>query len=565
MRNCACSKLVFVLILLPALLIAQAGQLVTSRKGMVVTAEPLASKVGKEILEQGGNAVDAAVAVGFALSVTYPVAGNIGGGGFLVAHLADGRNIAIDYREKAPGKAFRDMYLDSTGKPIVDLSLYGALASGVPGSVSGLLYALKKYGTLPLQKVIAPAIRLAKEGFKLSSSQASSFAHYSKDFLRFPTSAAVFLKQGKELYKEGELFKQPDLAHTLELISQHGSDGFYKGETADKIVRQMQLSGGIISLEDLSGYSAVERTPLTGSYKGYSVISMPPSSSGGTTLLEMLNILEHTDLAKQGFGSAEHIHNLVSAMKFAYADRSEYLGDPDYFNVPVAQLTSKDYAGSLYKRITDKAIPSSDIKPGLQKSNKESHQTTHYSVCDSSGNLVSITTTINSGYGSLLVVGGAGFLLNNEMDDFSVKPGHPNQFGLLGGEANSIQPGKRMLSSMTPTIVLKENKPVLVLGTPGGSTIITAVLQVLLNCIEFKMSLKDAMFAPRLHHQWYPDEINFEPDGYKQEVKNSLVKMGYKIGKDRRLGLIEAIYWNPAGNIIEGMSDPRGSGSAEGL
>ncbi len=534
------------------------------KNGMVVSAEPFASKAGLKILREGGNSIDAAVAVGFALAVTYPVAGNIGGGGYMVIRTKDGKDIAIDYRESAPSGSMKDMYLDSAGNFLPDLSQNGALASGVPGSVAGLLYALEKYGSLPLHKVIQPAINLAENGFQLSESAAEKLNSNRNRFIKYPSSSSVFTKNGSE-YREGEIFVQKDLAKTLRQIRDKGVNGFYDGWVAEKIVEQMKHTGGIMTREDLKSYKVIERTPLKGNYRGYEILSMPPSSSGGVALIQLLNILENRSFHKADFGSGKYFSLLSESMKRVYADRSEYLGDPDFFNVPAEWLTSKEYAKSIYLGIGDSVTPSALIKPGVHNFPKESEQTTHYSVYDKSGNAVSVTTTINSGFGSGLIVDGCGFFLNNEMDDFSAKPGSMNQFGLIGGTANSIQPGKRMLSSMTPTIVLEDGKPFLILGSPGGSTIITVVLQVILNTIDFDMPLKEAMDSPRIHHQWFPDEIQYEQDGITEDVWEELIKMGYKKGAERKLGLVEGIRIDHRTGYLEGQSDKRGSGKTEGF
>jgi gamma-glutamyltranspeptidase / glutathione hydrolase len=536
---------------------------VRGQNGMVVSSSKLSSLVGIEILKKGGSAIDAAVAIGFALAVTYPSAGNIGGGGFMVIHLRNGNNTTIDFRETAPLKAYRDMYLDKKGNFDPKLSSNGVTSSGVPGTIAGLLYILEKYGKLKLKDVIQPAIDLAEQGFVLDYKLAESFRDVKDDFMKYPSSKKIFTKDNSDLYQEGDTFKQSDLAKTLKLIRDKGKDGFYKGETADLLIKQIKQDGGYITQNDLDNYRPIEKMPVTGTYRGCEIISMPPSSSGGIAIIQMLNILENCNFQKDEWGSSGYLHMLIETMKYAYADRTQYLGDADFVKVPVEWLTSKKYASDIYKKIKNIAVPSSEIKPGDYKSYHESDQTTHYSVCDKYGNAVSATTTINSSFGNRIVVDGAGFLLNNEMDDFSGQTGTPNQFGLLGGEANSIQPGKRMLSSMTPVIVLnKEHKPWIIAGSPGGSTIITVVLQVLLNCIDFGMNIQEAVNAPRIHHQWYPDEINYEDYGLSEDVKTNLIKMGYKIGGKKILGRSECIMISD--NYFYGASDPRGYGSAEG-
>jgi gamma-glutamyltranspeptidase / glutathione hydrolase len=568
-------KKIFLLILLITIAIAQIActtppQQVIAENGMVVSTSSFASKVGVEILKKGGNAVDAAVAVGFALAVTYPSAGNLGGGGFMVIHLADGKNISIDFREKAPLSAHRDMYLNEAGEFIPELSQQGTTSAGVPGSVAGLIYALEKYGTMPLADVIQPAIDLAKNGWRLEKRDSIYFSNTIPLFERYPSSKKIFTKDGVP-YSTGELFIQSDLAHTLEQIKENGRDGFYKGKVAELLVEQVSSSGGYITLEDLEKYQPVEREPIIGTYRGYEVVSMPPPSSGGIALVQMLNILESYDLVNVDWGSSQYFHHLVEAMKYAYADRTYHLGDADFYPVPKEQLISKEYAKTIFERIEsakNKAVPSSEIKSLDTQLLHESTETTHYSVYDLYGNAVSTTTTINSSFGSGIVVESAGFLLNNEMDDFSGKPGVMNQFGLLGTEANSIQPEKRMLSSMTPTIILKDSKPYIIIGSPGGSQIITTVLQVVLNCIDFDMNIRDAIEAPRIHHQWMPDSIFYEKGALTEAVKKELADMGYRFWdldtESRIIGIAEGIMIDRKNKIIYGASDPRGGGLAVG-
>ncbi|OGU35812.1 MAG: gamma-glutamyltransferase [Ignavibacteria bacterium GWA2_36_19] len=542
---------------------ADAPDPVRRKNGMVVSASNLASKVGLQVLKKGGNAVDAAVAVGFALAVTYPSAGNIGGGGFMVIHLKDGKNITIDYREKAPINAASEMYFDEKGSVDTNKIQEGVLSSGVPGSVAGLIYALEKYGTLKLADVIQPAINLAEIGFPLEYRLAQSFKSYLDYFKKYESSLKIFSKNGLP-YLEGEIFKQPDLAFTLKQIKEKGRDSFYKGKVAELIVQQSKKLGGIITLEDLENYQAVERQAITGSYKEFEVVSMGPPSAGGIGLIQLLNVLENLNFSKGEWGSSKYIHVLVEAMKYVYADRSVHLGDEDFYPVPKGWLLSKRYSKEIFGKISDEAIASEKVFAGNPKLYKESEETTHYSVYDGQGNAVSTTTTINSGYGSKVVVDGAGFLLNNEMDDFSVQPGFANQFGLIGSKANSIEPGKRMLSSMTPTIILKDGFPYLIAGSPGGSTILTVVLQVILNCINFKMDIQEAINQPRFHHQWLPDQIDYEEFGMAVDVIDNLVKRGHKIGQIKSLGRVEGILIDIENNIIFGATDPRGFGSAEG-
>jgi len=542
---------------------ADAPDPVRSKNGIVVSASNLASKVGLQILKKGGNAIDAAVAVGFALAVTYPSAGNIGGGGFMVIHLKDGKNITIDYREKAPIRSTSSVYFDEKGNVVPEKIQEGILSAGVPGSVSGLIYALEKYGTMKLADVIQPAINLAEVGFPLEYRLAESIKSSLEDFKKYESTLNVFSKNGLP-YLEGNVFKQPDLAFTLKQIKEKGRDGFYKGKVAELIVQQCQKLGGIISKEDLENYEPVERQPILGSYKGYEIVAMGPPSAGGIGLVQMLNVLENFSFNKNEWGSSKYIHTLVETMKYAYADRSVHLGDEDFYPVPKGWLISKQYSKEIFGKISDEAIPSEKIFVGNPKLYKESEETTHYSVYDGQGNAVSTTTTINSGYGSKVVVDGAGFLLNNEMDDFSVKPGFANQFGLMGSIANSIEPGKRMLSSMTPTIILKDGFPYLIVGSPGGSTIPTVVLQVVLNCINFKMDIQEAINQPRFHHQWLPDQIDYEEFGMSEDVKNNLIKRGHKIGHIKSLGRVEGVLIDKENGIIFGATDPRGFGSAEG-
>ena len=549
---------------------SESPQPVRSKHGMVVSASTIASKIGVEIMKKGGNAIDAAVAVGFALAVTYPYAGNIGGGGFMVIHLKDGKNLTIDYREKAPLAATRNMYLDKDGNYVAALSQEGTISAGVPGSVAGLLYALNKYGTLKISDVIQPAIDLADNGWMLNYKDIKSFDNYLPEFEKYPSSYKVFTNNGVA-YKEGELFTQPDLARTLEQIKENGRDGFYKGSVAELLIKQIQSMGGIITQSDLDEYQPVERKPVTGNYRGYEIVSMPPPSSGGIALVQLLNILGNYTFKLDDWASSEYINKIVEAMKYVYADRTYHLGDEDFYPVPKSGLLSKEYAKEIFEKIEankSRAVPSTEISSGEPSKYNESMETTHYSIYDSEGNAVSTTTTLNSAFGSKIVVDGAGFLLNNEMDDFSAKPGVPNQFGLLGSEANSIQPGKRMLSSMTPTIVLKDDKPYMVIGSPGGSTIITVVLQVIINCIDFKMNIQEAIDMPRIHHQWLPDSLYFEKYALTNDVKINLKKMGYNMRANgesyKILGMAEGILIDAKNNIIFGAADPRASGSAEG-
>ncbi len=555
---------VFFLFISFRLSFAASREPVRAKNGMVVTPSDIASVVGSEILKENGNAIDAAVAIGFTLAVTYPSAGNLGGGGFMVIHLADGTSTTIDFREKAPSAAYRDMYLDENGNFVQSKSLKGGLASGVPGTVAGLLYALKKYGSLPLDKVIQPAIDLAKGGFILSYQMARSFNSEQKYFAEYPSSRKIF-RDPEHPFTEGELFVQPDLARTLEEIKNKGKAGFYEGKVAELIVAEVNKNGGKFTFEDLKNYKAVERKPVTGNYRGYEIISMGPPSAGGIALIESLNALEHFEFVPDDWGSSRHIHIVAEVLKHVFADRAKYVGDEDFVTVPKKFLLSKERGTEIFNSIGNKAVPSKLISAGKIKILKESSETTHFSVADCDGNAVSTTVTLNSWYGNKIVVDGAGFLLNNEMDDFSAKPGVPNQFGLTGSEANSIQPGKRMVSSMTPTIVLKDGKPFLIVGSPGGSTIITTVLQTIMNVIDFGMNIQQAVDAPRFHHQWLPERIDYERYGMTEDVKNNLKAMGHKIGIQRVLGRVQAIEIDWTKHIFYGASDPRSFGTAEGL
>ncbi|MCF8260424.1 MAG: gamma-glutamyltransferase [Melioribacteraceae bacterium] len=535
---------------------------VRAKNGMVVSANQIASEIGVEILKSGGNAIDAAVAVGFALAVVHPSAGNLGGGGLMVIHLQDGFSTTLDFRERAPNKSFRDMFLNSEGEFAIDKSTQGSLSVGVPGTVAGLIYALEKYGTLDLSEVLKPAIALAENGFLLNYRLADFINAYNEYFTKYESSRKIFTNDGYPLV-EGQLFVQEDLAKSLKTISEFGLEGFYEGMVADLLVEQMLSSGGIITHQDLKDYEVKEREPLIGSYRNNTVIAMPPPSSGGIGIIQMLNVLENAKFDSSIYASSDYIHTLSETFKYFYADRSKHIGDMDYYDVPVNELISKDYAKEIFSKITPDAIPASEILP-TEFSFQESEETTHYSILDINGNAVSVTTTLNSSFGNKIVVEGAGFLLNNEMDDFSAKPGEPNQFGLIGSEANSIAPGKRMLSSMSPTIILKDNKPFLIIGAPGGSKIITSVFQVILNVIDFEMNLQDAVDAPRIHHQWFPDRIDYEAYGLSSDVKQNLIRRGHSIGEITIIGRVNAILFDQEANVFWGASDPRGFGMAVG-
>ncbi|QQX82127.1 gamma-glutamyltransferase [Shewanella sp. KX20019] len=527
--------------------------------GMVASQEALATRAGVEILKQGGNAVDAAVAVGFSLAVTLPRAGNIGGGGFMLVHLAkQNKTIAIDYREIAPANAHKDIFLDEKGNAVNKLSREHGLAVGVPGTVMGMELALEKYGTMTMAQVTKAAITMAKDGIVVTPDLSASLTGLKRRIAQWPSSAAVFYKKDNSDYQIGETLKQPELAHSLTLIAEQGSKGFYQGETAEKIVTAVQAAGGIMTLEDLKTYQAIERKPVSGNYRGYQVVSMPPPSSGGVHIIEMLNILEQYPIDKLGHNTATTLHLMTESMKRAYADRSEYLGDPDFNDVPVDALINKDYATALAKKIAiNKATPSSEIKPG-NIAPYESNQTTHYSVVDKWGNAVSNTYTLNFSYGSGLVAKGTGILLNNEMDDFSAKPGVPNGFGLIGGEANAVEGKKRPLSSMSPTIVMKDGKPYIVTGSPGGSRIITTTLQVIMNVIDHNFNIAEATNAARIHHQWLPDVLRVEHT-LNRDTQALLEAKGHKIKINNSMGSTQSIMVTDQG--IFGASDPRRAGS----
>lgn len=527
----------------------------------VITAHPIASEVGVAILKKGGNAVDAAIAVQFALAVVYPNAGNIGGGGFMVYRSHDGQIASLDFREKAPRKAFRDMYLDDQGNPITDLSLYGQLAAGVPGTVAGMEEAYKKYGSLPWEDLLAPAISLAGNGFPITERQAKEFNTYQSRFRELNKDGAAIIRDIP--WKNGDVFVQPELAKTLKRIASNGRDGFYKGETADLIVAEMERGNGIISHADLADYEAVWRDPIVGQYKQFKIISMAPPSSGGVALLALLQSVEPYPLSQWGFQADSTIRVMVEAERRVYADRATHLGDPDFYRVPVEHLTDKRHNQERMSKVSfSRATPSADVKaasfPGY-----ESEETTHFSIVDKEGNAVSLTTTINGSYGSCVWVGGAGFLLNNEMDDFSAKPGSPNLYGLIGGKANAIEPGKRMLSAMTPTIVEEDGKLKMVIGTPGGSTIITSVFQGILNVIEFGMDAQQSVSAPRFHHQWQPDRIDIEKTAIALPIRSSLEDDGYKLHLRGAIGRMENIVVLPNGKLQTG-ADPRGDDFAAG-
>lgn len=545
----------------PVLSFKATSQPILGMNGMVVSVETNASEAGLEILKQGGNAVDAAVATGFALAVTHPSAGNIGGGGFMMVYLsALDKTLAFDYREMAPALSHRDMFLDANGKVDNAKARSSLAATGVPGTVAGLVHIQEKYGNLSLKQVMQPAIHLAEKGFNISWSLHASLSYRQSKLKPDAASAGYFYKADGSLYQPGDLWVQSDLAHSLKLIADKGAKGFYEGETADKIVAAMKAGAGLITHEDLKNYKVVERQAISGTFKGHKIVSMPPPSSGGVHMIQMLNILEGYDLKAMGHNSAAYVHRLNESMRYAYADRSKYLGDADFVDVPVKALIDKAYAASIRAKINpDIATRSSDVSPA-KKLPYESDETTHYSVADKFGNVISSTYTLNAGFGNGKSVAGAGFLLNNEMDDFSSKPGAPNSYGLVGGEANAIESGKRPLSSMTPTIVFKDGKPFIATGTPGGSTIITNTMQQVLNMIAFDMNPMEANVAPRIHHQWLPDMLFLEP-GFSPDTINILQKMGHKIPRrngeirTRVIGSVQTIMIKDG--VLQGADDPR--------
>ena len=522
---------------------------------MVVAEHPLAAKVGIGILKAGGNAVDAAIASQFAKAVVYPRAGNIGGGGFMVIRMASGEVAALDYREMAPAAAYRDMYLDSTGTVQPELSKVGHLAVGVPGTVAGMEAAFAKYSKLKnWSQLLAPSIRFAEEGFKITAPEAERLNNYKEQFQEVNENAAPFVKALP--WKTGDLLVQKELAKTLKRISAQGAKGFYEGQTAGYIVAEMQRGNGLITLEDLKNYQAVWRQPIVTKYKNFGIITMPPSSSGGVALSQLLEMVEHFPVKEYGFHSAEAVHVIAEAERRVYADRSEFLGDSDFYPVPIDSLIEEEYLAMRMADFDPLSSTKSDSIDSGSFQQVESFETTHTSIVDEEGNAVSVTTTLNLNYGSKVLVSGAGFFLNDEMDDFSAKPGVPNFFGLIGAEANAIEPGKRMLSSMTPTILTEDDELFLVLGAPGGSTIITAVLQTILNVVEYEMPLDEAVAAPRFHHQWLPDEIKVEPTAIDTVERKKLWEMGHKLKEVKRMALIKAVQILPDGRL-QGAGDPR--------
>lgn len=562
MKRSACAIIVLVF-LYASMLVAPRGasrEPARARHGMVASTSEIASRVGVETMQRGGNAIDAAVAVGLALAVTWPSAGNIGGGGFMMIRRATGDTEIIDYRERAPLAASRDMYLDKDGNVIKGASTIGYRAVGVPGSVAGFSLALERHGKLKWADVIEPARKLAAEGFTVNYHLARGLQNAEKFLSQFPDSKRIFLREGK-FYEEGERLVQPELGATLARLKEKGPREFYEGKTAEMIVTDMKASGGLITAKDLKEYEPTIRKPLKGTYRGYEIVTMPPPSSGGTALLEMLNILEHYNLAEFGPGSSDAIHLLVESQRRAFADRAEFMGDADFVKVPVDGLISKKYAADLARTIDpNHATPSAKIRAGAP-AGYESTQTTHFTVIDEEGNVVTNTYTLNSGYGSGAIARGTGILLNNEMDDFTSKPGVPNAYGLLQSENNAIAPRKRPLSAMTPTIVLKDGKVWFAIGSPGGPTIINTVLQVIVNVIDFGMNIQQAIDAPRFHHQWMPDRIQFEPLGINRDTRAALEKKGHVFAeRPGNMGDAEGVMIDMKTGMRLGASDPRSGG-----
>jgi gamma-glutamyltranspeptidase/glutathione hydrolase len=562
-RACAITACLLSLLAVPAVN-AASERPVAAEKGMVVTAQHLATEVGVDILKRGGNAIDAAVAVGYALAVVYPAAGNLGGGGFMTVQFADGRKTFLNFREKAPRAARRDMFLDKDGNVIKGSTTTGWLAVGVPGTVSGLEYAREKYGTMSRAALVDPAIGLAEDGFTLEQGDVDMLASAMEDLKKFPATAEIFLNKGQP-FATGEKLVQSELADTLRLIRGRGVDGFYRGKTAAAIVKASQAGGGIITSEDLESYRVRELPPLECDYRGYHVLSPPPPGSGGVAICEMLNILEGYPLRQLGSGSAEALHDEIEAMRHAFADRNSLLGDPDFVKNPVKELINKSYAARLRDEIKpDKAGVSSEIRPGVAP--HEGNNTTHFSIIDNAGNAVSLTYTLNDWFGAKVVASGTGVLMNDEMDDFAPNPGAANADGAIQGDANAIAPGKTPLSSMSPTILSKDGKPVLVLGTPGGARIITTVLQTIVNLVDFGMDIQEAVDAPRIHHQWMPDVTKTEPYALSPDTRKLLEGMGYRFENSEPANHVAAIIvgapslgGKPVGrNRYYGANDPRG-------
>jgi gamma-glutamyltranspeptidase/glutathione hydrolase len=547
------------LLLMAAAVPVWAAHPVRAKHGMVVTVEPHATEVGVKVLASGGNAVDAAIAVGFALAVTHPGAGNLGGGGFMLLRMADGRTTFIDFRERAPLGATRDMYVGPDGKATRE-SMIGYRASGVPGTVRGMEYAWQKFGSKKWDELVAPAMNLASTGYALTDAEAASMQGAARGLAPYPESNRIFLRGGK-YYEMGDTFVQADLGRVLERIARLGANDFYEGETAALLAKDQKAHGGLITLEDLKAYKAIERKPLTGKYRGYDIVTSPPPSSGGVGILQMLGVLEGTDFATAGAGSAKAVHYMTEAMRHFFADRSQNLGDPDFVKVPIAAMLNPNYILKVRGAIDpEKATPSSQVK-GTVFTGHESEQTTHYTIADDKGNVVAVTYTLNDQYGNKITANGLGFLLNNEMGDFASQPGIADASGRILGEADAIAPRKTPLSSMTPTIVLKDGKPFLALGSPGSQTIINTVLETMINVIDWKMNVQDAVNWPRFHHAWMPDALSMEP-GYSPDTVALLEKWGYNVHVGQRQGDCDAILFSQG--WLEGAADPRTGGLAKG-
>lgn len=533
--------------------------------GLAMTSSPYANAIGKAVLDNGGNAIDAAVAVSYALAVAHPAAGNIGGGGFAIIHLANGENVALDFREVAPKDSTQNMFLNNKGEVIPNAAVTGYLAVGVPGSVKGMSAMLDKYGTKPLADLLEPAILLAENGFMVTQRQSETMKEVQDDFAKFESSRKYFLKANGEVYQDGDILIQKDLAKTLRILQKEGERAFYEGEIAKAMVNDIQAGGGILTLEDLKNYKVKWREVLKGNYRGYEIITMPPPSSGGVHILEILNVIENADMSKLGFASTKSIHLLTEAMRQAQADRSTFMGDPDFIDLPLDKLLSKEYARQIYRNIkTNRATPSDRIVPGLgiikQNNNPNLHEgsnTTHFSVVDKWGNAVSVTYTLNRRYGSGAAVNGYGFLLNDQMENFSIKVGYPNRHGMIEGTNNAIAPNKRPLSSMSPTMILKNGKLYAVLGSPGSGKIISVVAQVIVNLIDYKMDIVTAVEAPRFHMQWQPDELDIERFSFNKDTQQILKKMGYKVVETDTMGDVNAIIIDEKTGIIYGTLDPR--------
>lgn len=564
-RNLLYLLLIFLFTVLPSHLVnAQVGQPESFKNGIVTSADQYASEAGLEILQNGGNAIDAAVAVQFALAVTLPRAGNIGGGGFIVLHTQNGEVNTLDFREKAPSRASRDMYLDENGNYLSEKSKIGGLASGVPGTVDGMITALERYGTFALEVVMEPAIRLAEEGYTLTHSQAKSLNSAANRLREFEGSREIFIKPDGSPWSAGDQFVQKDLAETLKRIANMGRRGFYSGLTGRMIVEEMRRSGGIITLRDLRDYKSVWREPIKAEYMDYELFMMPPPSSGGIVFKQVLEMLDELNIEEHSLNSADYVHRLAESFRRSFADRNYWLGDPDYANVPMEELQSNRYLTNRISNFDPKnASSSEDISHGEFNEYEESDETTHFNVADQYGNIVAVNTTLNGSFGSFVTVSGAGFLMNNEMDDFSAKPGEPNMFGLIGAEANSIEPGKRMLSSMSPTIALKDGKPAFAGGGAGGPRIITATLQNFLNIALFDMNALEAISAPRVHHQWLPDQLYVEGLYFSEDTIRILTEYGHQVQKIGNIALTHLILIDPEG-LMQGAADSRSYGSVAG-